>query len=281
MKAWLFLLRGRKVGMIHISAVVDGDHVVVRVRDHGSGMPPEKVQQLLTDKETLDGELNSLGFVFVRQTVAEFGGTLEIESAEGRGTTVTIRLPRVTGAGRKTAGVDTSILKFSGPEDVGTWGGTILEDYRKSESQHPGCIFAIGVTEDDEVDYFTHRPYERHWNITHEDLAPMLFTATVRGRLEEDEEKRPVLILKAPQNVREYFDFKEVPAEGRNTETHIRMVHDEYIRIARKLSASGMDGRTGVHLTDVEKLFPGYTDLLGAQPVALEVLAIQKLSTEE
>jgi two-component sensor histidine kinase len=295
-------LRGRKVGMIHISDVVDGDHVVIRVRDDGSGMPPEKVQQLLTDKETLDGELHSLGFVFVRQTVAEFGGTLEIESTEGRGTTVTIRLPRVTDAGRKAAGVDTregfdlrtgrarprrpmperSREEPSSPEEeVGTWGGTILEDYRKSESQHPGCIFAIGVTDDDEVDYFTHRPYERHWNITHEDLAPMLFTATVRGRLEEDEEKRPVLILKAPQNVREYFDFKEVPAENRTTETHIRMVHDEYIRIARKLSASGMDGRTGVHLTDVEKLFPGYTELLGAQPVALEVLAIQKLSTEE
>ena len=109
----------------------------------------------------------------------------------------------------------------------------------------------------------------------------MLFEATVRGRLEEDEEKRPVLILKAPQNVREYFDFKEVPEEERNAEAHVRMVHDEYIRIARKLISSGMDGRTGVHLTDVEKLFPGYAELLGAQPVALEVLAIQKLSGEE
>jgi hypothetical protein len=292
-------LKGRKVGTIHISDVVDGDHVVLRVQDDGSGMPREKIDQLLADKESLDGELDSLGFVFVRQTVAEFGGTVEIESEVGQGTTVTIRLPRFTDAGRKAGGPATregldlrapshlpmperSRAEPPSPEEAeGTWGETILEDYRQSESQHPGCIFAIGVTEDDEVDYFTHRPYERHWNITHEDLAPMLFTATVRGRLEEDEDKRPVLILKAPQNVLEYFDFKEVPEGERNAEAHVRMVHDEYIRIARKLIASGMDGRTGVHLTDVEKLFPGYTELLGAQPVALEVLAIQKLSGEE
>jgi hypothetical protein len=281
---------------------VEGDQVVLRVRDDGSGMPPEKVQQLLSDKETLDGELDSLGFVFVRQTVAEFGGTIEIDSEVGQGTTVTVRLPRLPGSGRREGagerreGLDLHTSRTRprhpmpersreeppAPEEAeGTWGEAILEDYRTSESQYPGCIFAIGVNEDDEVDYFTHRPYERHWNITHEDLAPMLFTATVRGRLEEDEEKRPVLIIKAPQNVREYFDFKEVPEADRKPETHVRMVHDEYIRIARKLIASGMDGRTGVHLTDVEKLFPGYTELLGAQPVALEVLAIQKLSNEE
>ena len=90
--------------MIHISDVVDSDHVVLRVRDDGSGMPREKIDQLLADKESLDGELDSLGFVFVRQTVDEFGGTLEIESEVGQGTTVTIRLPRLTDPGREAAG---------------------------------------------------------------------------------------------------------------------------------------------------------------------------------
>ena len=136
------------------------------------------------------------------------------------------------------------------------------------------------MTEEDGVDYFTHRPYERLWNITHEDLAPMFFEATVRGRLEEDEEKRPVLILKAPQNVREYFEFKELPEEQRSAETYVRMVHDEYIRIARKLIASGMDGGTGVLLTDIPKLFPDCAALLEKEPVELSVLAAQKLSGE-
>ena len=62
-------------------------------------------------------------------------------------------------------------------------GQAILEDYRASESSHPGSIFAMAVTDDDRVDYFTHRPYERLWGITHEDLSPMFFQATVRGAL--------------------------------------------------------------------------------------------------
>jgi hypothetical protein len=160
----------------------------------------------------------------------------------------------------------------------GSWGEAILEDYRTSDSPHPGSIFAIAVTDDDRVDYFTHRPYERLWNITHEDLSPMFFQATVRGRLEEDEEKRPVLILKAPQSVREYFEFKELPERARSAETYNRMVHDEYIRIARKLIASGMDPEVGVLLTDIPKLFPGCAALLEREPVELKVLADQKLT---
>jgi len=183
-------------------------------------------------------------------------------------------------AGRRPreAGAHAEATSPSGRD--GSWGETILEDYRRSDSPHPGSIFAIAVTEDDRVDYFTHRPYERLWGITHEDLAPTFFQATVRGRLEEDDEKRPVLILKAPQNVREYFDFKELPEEQRSAEAYNRMVHDEYIRVARKLIASGMDEATGVLLTDIPRLFPGCAALLDKEPVELQVLADQRLSGE-
>jgi len=292
------------VGVINISDVVEGDHVVLRVNDNGSGMPPEKIEQLLADKETLDGELHSLGFVFVRQTIAEFGGTLEITSEEGGGTTVTVRLPHLRDATPTPRALsDCEKLELLKQDDRGrpepakakpgtaraslppaegdaSWGETILEDYRTSDAPHPGCIFAIGVTEGDEVDYFTHKPYERLWNITHEDLAPMFFRATVRGRLEEDEEKHPVLILKAPHNVREYFEFKELPGEERSAETYVRMVHDEYVRIARNLIASGMDGRVGVHLTEIEKFFGDRPELLETEPFRLELLADQKLTGE-
>jgi signal transduction histidine kinase len=297
-------MAGRKVGVIHISSRVEGDRLVLRVSDTGSGIPPQKILTLLAEKESLDGELNSLGFVFVRQTVAQFGGTLEIESEEGRGTTVTVRLPYLPDAappprkrsrcekygqteeddrgnvGQHPREAGARPKPAALPEVVVAWGSAILEDYRVSESDHPGSIFAMAVTDGDEVDYFTHRPYERLWGITHEDLSPMFFQATVRGRLEEDEEKRPVLILKAPQNVREYFDFKELPEEKRSAGAYNRMVHDEYIRIARKLIATGMDGETGVLLTDIPKLFPGSAALLEKEPIELRVLAEERLSGE-
>ena len=297
-------MTGRKVGVIHISAGVEGDRLVLRVSDTGAGMPAEKIRKLLSEKESLDGELDSLGFVFVRQTVSQFGGALDIESEEGKGTTVTVRVPYLPDAAppaRKRSRCEKygqteeddrghvgrtmteagARPKAPAPTEVGAaWGAALLEDYRASESSPRGCIFAMAVTDDDTVDYFTHRPYERLWGITHEDLSPMFFQATVRGRLEEDEEKRPVLILKAPQNVREYFDFKELPEEKRSAEAYNRMVHDEYVRIARKLMATGMDGNTGVLLTDIPKLFPGSAALLEKEPIELSVLAEEKLRSE-
>jgi signal transduction histidine kinase len=295
---------GRKVGVIHVGSRVEGDRLALRVSDTGSGMPPEKIEQLLAEKASLDGELHSLGFVFVRQTVGEFGGTLEIGSEEGKGTTVTLRFPYLPDAvppprqpsrcekygqteeddqghvGHHPQEAGARPKAAVPPEGEVAWGEAILGDYRASESPHPGSIFAIAVTDEDSVDYFTHRPYERLWGITHEDLSPMFFQATVRGRLEEDEEKRPVLILKAPQNVREYFEFKEVPEGERSAEAYNRMVHDEYIRVARKLVATGMDPEMGVLLTDIPKLFPGVAALVEKEPVELRVLAEQKLSGE-
>ena len=88
----------------------------------------------------------------------------------------------------------------------------IYEDFQKSEAQHPGSIFGLALSEDDKIEFFSHRPYDRYSNITHEDLSPMCYRATVRGRLEKDDQGRPVLTLKDPQSVREYFEFKNVPA---------------------------------------------------------------------
>ena len=103
------------------------------------------------------------------------------------------------------------------------------------------------------------KPEARTLGITEEDLGRQL-----RGAFYGD------LALRLLRGTDEVEVRVKLPEAERNAATHMRMVHDEYIWIARRLIASGMDGRIGVHLTDVEKLFPGYSDLLGAQPVALE-----------
>ncbi len=296
-------MKRKRVGVLNISDVKDGDRVVLRVRDNGTGMPPEKIRQLLEDKKSLDGELRSLGFVFVRQTIAQFGGTISVDSEVDKGTTVAVSLPCVEGgvaAPRKTSecedigllrGVDEARLQgrtayakkadAAGDDPHSSCGETIYADYMVSDAQFPGSIFCIGVTSEGKTDFFTHRPYERHWNITHEDLSPMFYAATIRGRVEEDEDKTPGLILKAPQNIREYFDFREVPESERTPETHVRLVHDECIRIARKLIETGMSPRIGVRLTDLDKLFPKEERLAELEPFPLEMLASQKLFSEE
>jgi signal transduction histidine kinase len=296
----------RNGGVIDVSDTVEGDCVVLRVRDDGSGMPREKIQQLLSDKETLDGELHSLGFVFVRQTVAELDGELSIDSAVGEGTTVTVSLPVLPDEGAaarpasgpvegvRLAGAGSALPETQpipreregpaaqpvGPADAGhaRCGRILYDDYKNSQAQFPGSIFAISITDDDDIDFLAHRPYERYWSMNHEDLAPTYFAATFRGRLEEDYLKRPLLTLKEPQSGQEYFDLKEVPEKERSAEKHIQMVHDEYIRIARKLIATGFPQQTGVQLTGLPKFFPGQEELSDDEPFPLSLLANQALS---
>jgi hypothetical protein len=284
----------KKAGVLNISCHLDGDHVMLRVRDNGSGMTSEKIQQLMTDKESLDGELHSLGFVFVRQTVAEFNGSLSIYSVVGKGSTISIMLPRLVGetvdpgTATKDQKIDLSekinklrleeraaYLKKTANRGPGhdRCGETIYGDYLTSDAEFPGAIFSIGVTEDNKVDLFIHRPYERHWNITHEDLSPMLFEATVRGRLEEEEDKTPTLIFKCPQSVQEYFDFREVPEEERTPPNYITMVHDELIRISRIIIETGIPEDISVRVTDLNKFFAYYQELSELESFPLKILA--------
>ncbi len=320
-------MSNREVGVLSISTSIEGDRVALRVRDNGAGMTEKKMRQLLTDKETLDGELHSLGFVFVRQTISEFKGDLEIESEMDKGTTITVRLPyipdkkpvprppasshdfglpprvAITPPGKSTpetelrqerkVGVTEPISPPleppaaaqprpapDGEDKQASCGRTIYRDYEMSEAQFPGSIFAISVTEEGRIDFFTHRPYDRYWNMSHEDLSPAFSDSAIRGRLEEDEEKKPVLILKEPQNVRDYFEFKNVPEKDRNPEKHVQMVHDEYIRVARKLVETGLQPEIAVEVTGLEKFFPGEDELLKSKPFPLKLLAKQALTTE-
>ena len=318
-------MRGRKAGAVRVSTVVEGERVALHVCDDGVGMPAEKIEQLLAERHTLDGDLHSLGFVFVRQTVAEFGGELSIDSALDDGTTITLRLPYLKGkvvrpdpsywskyrlpekyrtvpmerdpARASSARAATSSAATAarapapatkpepsaggGKTEARVFGVILFEAYRKSRAQFPGCIFAMAVTEDDRVEMFTHKPYERDFNISHEDLSPMYYQATYRGRIEEDEIKAPVVILKPPQSASEYFDFKEVAETDRGPERFTRMVRDEGVRIARKLVATGLDPQIQVHLGSAQQFFPATPQFHGTASFPLELLARQRLSAEE
>ena len=337
----------RAVGMISVSVHGEGDEAVFTVSDNGSGMYPEKVVNLLMDRDSLDGELHSLGFLFVRQTVAQMGGTLALESEIDKGTNVTIRLPvlagreppprvesrcqqyavmpfekgpesdRVVVVSEKTAPqpAPTAALaaapaaplpftpknprkpqrraaavaparvapdvdrNFDSKDKENNLGRLLYLDYAESEAEYPGSIFAIGLNYDLTIDTFMHKPYESHWNISHEDLSPMLYDATIRGRLEEDDDRAPQVILKEPHSVASYFDLKGVD-DQRGKDRFIGMVHDEYVLIARKLLATGFPAEIPVHVTSASKFIPNFEDSLGAEPFALGALAAVALTTE-
>ena len=109
----------------------------------------------------------------------------------------------------------------------------------------------------------------------------MLFEATVRGRVGEEEDKTPALSLKSPQSVQEYFEVRGAPDEDRSLEKYVAMIHDEFIRIARTVIDTGMSADIGVHVTDLKKFFPKHEELAEQEPFPLETLARLNQNSEK
>lgn len=83
---------------VHLHAKRDNDMVVLSVRDEGPGMSePERLHAFERFyRGDVRGEIpgTGLGLAIAKRAVERAGGRIEIESAPGRGTTVSIRLPR-------------------------------------------------------------------------------------------------------------------------------------------------------------------------------------------
>lgn len=66
----------------------------ISVADTGRGIPPENLSRIFDLYFTTRPEGTGLGLSLVHRIVAEHGGRIHVESEVGRGTTVTIALPR-------------------------------------------------------------------------------------------------------------------------------------------------------------------------------------------
>ncbi|MBW2362802.1 MAG: hypothetical protein JRG84_18040 [Deltaproteobacteria bacterium] len=71
-----------------------GDAVEICVRDTGVGVPAEALEHIFDPFFTTKAEGSGLGLATVHRIVEEHGGLLNLESAQGRGTTVRIQLLR-------------------------------------------------------------------------------------------------------------------------------------------------------------------------------------------
>jgi len=80
-------------GTLRIRTDLADTHVIVRFVDTGGGMSAENLSHVFEPYFTTKASGSGLGLLIVRRIVREHGGELSIESSEGRGVTVTIRLP--------------------------------------------------------------------------------------------------------------------------------------------------------------------------------------------
>jgi light-regulated signal transduction histidine kinase (bacteriophytochrome) len=99
--AWVLstlVANGLRYATAHVGVHVRWDGptsgLLIEVTDDGPGMAGHTVQWLF-ERNPTNGQSTGLALVVVRDVIAAHRGTLAVESRPGRGTTFTLRIPRV------------------------------------------------------------------------------------------------------------------------------------------------------------------------------------------
>jgi len=91
-------LGGRDDARITIDTIAGPEHVIVKIGDNGPGIPTEVLPRIwdpfFTTKDV--GEGTGLGLSIVHELVERHGGTIEVDTTVGKGTTFIVTLPRRT-----------------------------------------------------------------------------------------------------------------------------------------------------------------------------------------
>jgi len=82
-------------GEIVLRTEMEGEHIAVRIRDTGPGIPPEQLKRIFDLHFTAQSSRVRLGsgLSMAYRIVQEHGGDLQIDSSPGQGTEVTVLLP--------------------------------------------------------------------------------------------------------------------------------------------------------------------------------------------
>ena len=83
----------KRRGVLRIRTDMDEKHILISFTDTGGGMSAETMSRVFEPYFTTKDSGSGLGLLIVRRIVREHGGELAIESDEGQGLTLTIRLP--------------------------------------------------------------------------------------------------------------------------------------------------------------------------------------------
>jgi signal transduction histidine kinase len=85
----------KRRGILRIRTDRDDTHVLISFNDTGGGISAENLGRVFEPYFTTKTSGSGLGLLIVRRIVREHGGEMSIESTEGKGLTLTIRLPYI------------------------------------------------------------------------------------------------------------------------------------------------------------------------------------------
>jgi two-component system, sporulation sensor kinase E len=84
----------KRRGILRIRSDMDESHVLITFTDSGGGISAKNLSRVFEPYFTTKASGTGLGLLIVRRIVREHGGELAIETSQGKGLTLTIRLPR-------------------------------------------------------------------------------------------------------------------------------------------------------------------------------------------
>jgi signal transduction histidine kinase len=80
-------------GLVRAAAAAQEDRLQVHISDGGPGIPEDKLRQVFDPFYTTKSDGTGLGLAICHSILEQHQGEIEIESEEGNGTVVTVRLP--------------------------------------------------------------------------------------------------------------------------------------------------------------------------------------------
>jgi len=90
-------------GHVTIRTRTEAASAVIEVADTGSGIPADRLSSIFEEFVSTKRQGLGLGLAVCKKTVEQLGGTIDVSSAVGRGTTFTLRFPLAGAAGGATS----------------------------------------------------------------------------------------------------------------------------------------------------------------------------------
>lgn len=128
-------------GQISIDASRDGEFVAVKISDDGAGIPADELEHLFEPFHTTKPQGQGLGLFAAKHILEMHQGTVEIQSSDGSGATVIVRLP--------VAGTEIPKFAEAGAE-MGALPGAETEPVAEVESS-AGSVEEVSSFEDELV----------------------------------------------------------------------------------------------------------------------------------
>jgi signal transduction histidine kinase/integral membrane sensor domain MASE1 len=156
-------------GEIHVSVRQSDDHqtVELQVRDTGIGIPERERARIFERFHQVEGvrsrahEGSGIGLALVQELVRLHGGTISVESVEGRGTTFTVRVP--VGAPTQPAGMPATVPTPRRVPEPLLSNGHFVENADARTVDDPERVMVV----DDNPDMrrYLSGILEAHWNV--------------------------------------------------------------------------------------------------------------------